>query len=143
MKSEGNRSALRLPALFRLPVVTPYKIARSKSSSTFWPRIQRIDCAIRSMGMICLLIESCKQSRHLNDRCVENVENELRCDADGEHQQCYRSNDEFFASQKIRKRAATVCERPTEEGLHGAYEDNGRHEKTDDSDGRKRRCDRK
>src|SRR6266581_217219 len=143
MKSEGNRSALRLTALFRLPVVTPYKIARSKSSSTFWPRIQRIDCAIRSMGMICLLIESCKQSRHLNDCCFENVENELRRDADGEHQQCHRSDDKFFASQKIRKRAATVCERPTEERLHGAHEDDGCDEKPDHSNGRKRRCDRK
>ena len=35
MKSAGNAQRLRLTAWFRLPVVTPYKDARSESSITF------------------------------------------------------------------------------------------------------------
>ena len=53
---------------------------------------------------------SAKQPRHLNDRCVEDVEDKLRRDADGKHEQCDRDNDEFFAWQKIGKCAATFCE---------------------------------
>ncbi len=110
MKSDGKRSELRLTALLRFPVVTPYNTAKSESSSTLWPRIQRIDCAMRSIGMISLLIDSREQPRHLNDGCVENVEQELRCNADGKHEQCHRDNHELFASQKIGKSGTTFCE---------------------------------
>ena len=63
-----------------------------------------------------------EQSRHLNDGCVENVEYELRCDANGEHEQRDRNDRDLFPRQKIRKGAAILCQRPTEKRLHRAHE---------------------
>ena len=42
-----------------------------------------------------------KQSRHLNDGCVEDVEDELRRDADGEHEQGDGNDDPFLAALEI------------------------------------------
>src|SRR5712691_10759932 len=98
-----------------------------------------MDCAIRVAVMISLLISiksSGKQSRHVNDGGVEDVEDELRGDADGEHEQSYWNNDELFASPKIDKCSAAFGERAAEEGLHGARERDGGHEQTDYRDGR-------
>ena len=39
IKSGGKRLILRFTALFRLPVVTSYNSAKSRSSITRWPRI--------------------------------------------------------------------------------------------------------
>ena len=39
-----------------------------------------------------------KQTRHLRDGGVEDVEDKLRRDADGEHEQRHRNDDELFAS---------------------------------------------
>ncbi len=93
---------------------------------------------MRSTGTISLLIPSGKQARHLNDGGVEDVENELRRDADREHEERDRNNDELLASQKIGKDAATIGERTAEERLHRAHKHDGRDEKTDDSNGRER-----
>src|SRR4029453_10209661 len=54
---------------------------------------------------------SAKQSRHLNDGAVEDIEDELRRDADCEHEQCDGNNDELFAPQEIGERPATVGQR--------------------------------
>jgi hypothetical protein len=51
---------------------------------------------------------SAKQPCHVNDCRVEDTEDELWRDADDEHEQCYRDYDDFFASQKIGERAATL-----------------------------------
>src|SRR5439155_11236322 len=69
-----------------------------------------------------------KQSRHLDDSCIENVEDELRGDADDEHEQCHRNDDELFASQEIGERAATFGQGTAEERLHGARKCNRRDE---------------
>ena len=82
---------------------------------------------------------SAKQLRHVNDRRIENVEDELRCDADGEHEQCYGNHHEFLSSQKIWKRAAIFCERSAEESLHGSYKNDGGDEKAYHGNGRERR----
>src|SRR6476646_3683429 len=141
MKSTGKRSALRFTALFKFPVVTPYSAARSESNNTFSPRMTRIARATRSIGITSLPIadDSTKQPRHLNERRIENVEDELRCDADGEHEQCYGNHHEFLSSQKIWKRAAIFCERSAEESLHGSYKNDGGDEKAYHGNGRERR----
>lgn len=77
-----------------------------------------------------LSISSGKHPRHLRDGCVENVEDELRRDADGEHEQGHRNNDEFLASQKIGKRPATLSQGTAEERLHGARKCDRRDEQT-------------
>src|SRR3954471_10836288 len=82
---------------------------------------------------------SAKQPRHVNHRRIEDVEDELRCDADREHEQCYGNHDEFFSSQKIGKRAATFCERSAEESLHGSYKNDGGDEKAYHGNSRERR----
>src|SRR5205823_12287922 len=61
MKSDGNRSRLRRIALFRFPVVTPYKGAKSKSSSTFSPRITRMTLATCRFKTSSLLIAHSSQ----------------------------------------------------------------------------------
>ena len=76
-----------------------------------------------------------EQSRHLNDGCVENVEYKLRRDANGEHEQRDRNDRDLFPRQKIRKSAAILCQRPTEERLHRAHESHGREKETDYGDG--------
>src|SRR5207248_113761 len=63
MKSDGNRSRLRRIALFRFPVVTPYKGAKSKSSSTFSPRITRMTFATCRITMSSLLIAFSSRKR--------------------------------------------------------------------------------
>ena len=67
-----------------------------------------------STGMISLFIRSvsAEQARHFRDGCVEDVEDELRRDADGEHEQRDRNNDEFFASPKIDNRRAIRASGP-------------------------------
>ena len=82
---------------------------------------------------------SAKQPRHLNDGRIENVEDELWRDADGEHEQRYGNHDKFFPSQKVGERAATFCQRSAEESLHRSEENDGCNEKADDGDGRERR----
>src|SRR5437899_9657393 len=75
-----------------------------------------------------------KKSRHLNDGCVENVEDELRRDADGEHEQRDRNDDPLLASPQIRKPAATFRERTAEERLHRAHKHDCCDQKTDRGD---------
>ena len=72
----------------------------------------------------------------MNDGRIENVEYELRRDADGEHEQCDRNDDKLFPSQKIGERAATFCEWSAEEGLHHSHKNDGCDEEADHSDGR-------
>jgi len=85
---------------------------------------------------------SAKQPRHVNDCRVENTEDELWRDANNEHEQCYRDYDDFFSSQKIGERAATLCEWSAEERLHRSHENNGCEEKTDHRYSRECRCHR-
>src|SRR5262245_66249399 len=82
---------------------------------------------------------STEQPRHMNDGRIENVEDELRKDADGEHEQCYRNHDKFLASQKIRERAAGFCEWSAKEALHRSHKNDGCHEEADHGKGRERR----
>ena len=81
---------------------------------------------------------SAEQARHLNDRGVEDVEDELRCDADREHEQRDGHNYERLASPEIGKSAATLCQRTAEERLHRMRKHDGRDEKTDHRNGRER-----
>src|SRR5262249_54050947 len=69
---------------------------------------------------------SAKQSRHLGDGCVENVEDELRCETDREHEQCHRNDRNLFSRQKIGKITATLCQRSAEEHLHRLRENDCR-----------------
>ena len=41
---------------------------------------------------------SAKQPRHMNNGRIENVEDELWRDANGEHEQCEGNDDKFFPS---------------------------------------------
>src|SRR4029077_6125980 len=105
MKSDGNRSRLRRTALFRFPVVTRYKGAKSKSSSTFSPRITRMTCATCRIKTTSLLIRgnSSKKPCHLHNGGVENVEDELRCDADDEHEKGDRNYHPLLVRSEIGK----------------------------------------
>src|SRR4030095_2151990 len=100
---------------------------------------------IPSIGMISFFIpwSSGKQTRHLSDGGVEDVEDELRRDADREHEQCDGNDDELFASQKIGERAATLGQGTAEERLHGARKRNRRDEQTNYCDRSKRSGDGK
>src|SRR6266567_5869035 len=133
MKSDGNRSQLCRTALFRFPVVTPYKRAKSKSSSTFSPRITRMICAICWVGMTSLFIRenSGKQPRHLYHGGVENVEKELGDDADGEHEKCDRNYHPLLVRSEIGKSGTSFDEWTAEERLHCAHEDDGGEEETE------------
>src|SRR5437868_11789624 len=130
MKSDENRARFRRIALF--PGVTPYKGARSTSSSTFSPRITRMICAICWIGTACLLIrgDSSKQPCHLYHSGVENVEEELGCDADGEHKKCDRNYYPLLVRPELGKSHIGFAERAAEERLHHAYENNGGEEET-------------
>ena len=83
-----------------------------------------------SAGMISSLMKlsSSEQPSHLNDGRVENVENELRGETDGEHEQGHWNDYEFLAPQKVRKRAATFDQRPAEKRLHRTQQNNRRDE---------------
>ena len=83
-----------------------------------------------------------EQSRHLNDGGVEDVENKLRRDPDGEHEQRDGNNDPFLAAPEIGKGVTTLRQRTAEERLHHAHEDDGGNEKADYGDGCERRGDR-
>src|SRR2546430_3127486 len=133
MKSDGNRSRLRRTALFRFPVVTPYKGAKSKSSSTFSPRITRMTCATCRIKTSSLLMAppSRKQSRHLHHGGVENVEKELRDNADGEHEQCDWNYHPLLVRCEIGKSDTGFNERPAEERLHHAHQDDGGEKETE------------
>ena len=72
----------------------------------------------------------------MNDGRVENVEDELRRDADGEHEQCHRNYEKFFPSQKIGECAATFCEWSAEERLHCPHKNDGCEEEADYGNGR-------
>src|SRR5436190_14477421 len=78
-----------------------------------------------------------KQVRHLDDGAVENVEEELRRDADGEHQQRHGNDDEFLATEEIGKRATVFRERTAKEHLHGAQKSDGSEEQAQDSNRRR------
>jgi len=56
MKSLGKRSRFRFTALFKLPVVTPYSRARSRSSNTFSPRKKTILLTIDSIGTTVVIL---------------------------------------------------------------------------------------
>src|SRR6266480_7537822 len=133
MKSDGNRSRLRRTALFRFPVVTPYKGARSTSSSTFSPRITRMICAICWIGTACLLIrgDSSKQQCHLYHGGVENIEEELGRDADDEHEKGDRNYYPLLVRPELGKSDTGFDERAAEKRLHHAHEDNGSEEETE------------
>src|SRR5262249_32585103 len=77
---------------------------------------------------------SAKQPRHLNDGGVKNVEHELRSEADREHEQGGRNDDEFFTTKEIGKTGATFGERAAEEQLHRAHERYGRKKETQHRD---------
>src|SRR5262245_37790174 len=85
---------------------------------------------------------SAKHPRHVNDCRVEDTEDELWRDANGEHEECYRDYDDFFASQKIGERAATLCEWSAEERLHRSHKNDRCDEKANHGNGRKGRCHR-
>ena len=53
-----------------------------------------------------------KQPGHFRHGGVENVEHELRRDADCEHEQRHGNHDAFLASPKIRKRVAISARGP-------------------------------
>src|SRR5882724_13250853 len=131
MKSDGNRPRIRRIALF--PGVMPYKGARSTSSSTFSPQITRMICAICWIGTACLLIrgDSSKQPCHLYHGGVENVEEELGRDADGEHEKRDRNYDPLLVRSEIGKSDTGFDERTAEERLHRAHEDDGGEEETE------------
>src|SRR2546423_13719986 len=139
MKCDGNRPRFRRIALF--PGVTPYKGARSTSSSTFSPRITRTIRAICWIGTACLLIrgDSSKQPRHLYHGGVENVEEELGGDADGEHEKGDRNYYPLLVRSELRKSDTAFDERAAEERLHCTHENNGGEEETDTGHCRKRR----
>ena len=62
---------------------------------------------------------SCKQARHLDDGAVENVEEELRRDADGEHQQRHGNDDEIAAIIDAIRQLMAPLEKPRREiGFH-------------------------
>src|SRR6516225_4907211 len=82
--------------------------------------------------------DSAKQPRHMNNGGIENVENELWRDADGEHEQRHRNYDKFFATQKIGERAATFRQSSTEKRLHRSHKNDRCHEKADHGNGRER-----
>ena len=71
----------------------------------------------------------------MNDGRIENVEDELRHDADDEHEKCHRNHDKFFPSQKIGERAATLCEWSAEERLHRSHKNDRCDEKAEHSNG--------
>src|SRR4029077_11097686 len=131
MKSDGNRPRFRRIALF--PVVTPYKGARSTSSSTFSPRITRMICAICWIGTTRLLIggDSSKQPRHLYHGRVENAEEELGRDADGEHEKGDRNYYPLLVGPELGKSDTGFDERAAEKRLQRAHEDNGSEEETE------------
>src|ERR1051325_7079301 len=85
---------------------------------------------------------SAKQPRHVNDCRVENTEDELWRDANGEHEQCYRDYEDLFASQKVGERTATLCEWSAEKRLHRSHENDGCEEKTDHRNSRECRSHR-
>src|SRR2546421_5978999 len=116
MKSDGNRSRLRRTALFRFPVVTPYKGAKSKSSRTFSRRITRMTCATCRIKTSSLLMAppSREQPRHLHNGGVENVEEKLRRDADGEHEKCDRNYYPLLVRSEIGKNDTGFNERTAE-----------------------------
>src|SRR5260370_36406114 len=100
--------------------------------------------AMRRIGMTSLLIvPSHKQPRHVNDGCVEDVEDELRIDADGEHQERDGNDDELLAPNEIGE-TATTCDKWTAENrLHRAHENHCREKKTQHGDSWKRSSNRK
>src|SRR5260370_37290111 len=94
---------------------------------------------MRRIGMISLLIvPSRKQPRHVNDGCVEDVEDELRIDADGEHQERDGNADELLAPNEIGETATTFDNWTAEKRLHRAHERHGRENKTHHGDSCKR-----
>src|SRR5712692_10476091 len=95
---------------------------------------------MRWLGTISLLIPTAsgKQTRHLDDGCVEDVEDELGRDADRKHEQRDGDNDELLIQSKIDKGAATFGERTAEERLHRAHKRDCRDQQTDHGDGGKR-----
>src|SRR5260370_12015981 len=97
-------------------------------------------CATRRIGMISLLIlPSRKQPRHVNDGCVEDVEDELRIDADGEHQERDRNDDELLAPNEIGETATTFAKWTPEKRLHRTHESHAPEKKTHNPDRCKRR----
>src|SRR5712691_11859184 len=81
-------------------------------------------------------VERCKIKieHHLlsvNDGCVEDVEDKLGRDADGEHQQRDWNDDPLFRSQEIGKVAATLSQGAAKERLHCARKHDRRDKQTD------------
>src|SRR5579885_1008515 len=74
--------------------------------------------------------ESTEQPRHLNHGCVKNVEQELRRDANGKHQQRRRNDSQSFPLSKVRQRAAVIRERSAKKQLHRSRKNNRRDEQT-------------
>src|SRR6266446_10416764 len=85
-----------------------------------------------------LIVPSRKQPRHVNDGCVEDVEDELRIDADGEHQERDGNDDELLAPNEIGETATTFDKWTAEKRLHRAHESHGREKKTQHGDRCKR-----
>src|SRR2546430_4031771 len=82
--------------------------------------------------MISLLTRgnSGKQPCHLRNRGVENVEEELGRDADGEHEKCDRDHP-LLVRPEIGKSVTGFNERPAEKRLHYTHKDDGGKEETE------------
>jgi hypothetical protein len=100
--------------------------------------------AIRSMEVLDLLLivnmryhsqRLGKEPGHLHDGRVEDVEEKLRGDADGEHEQGHGHDDQFLAPQKIWEGGAVLGQWSAEERLHGAQENNGGNEQANHGHG--------
>ena len=72
-----------------------------------------------------------KQPRHLDDGAVEDVEEELGRDADGEHEKGDRNYYPLLVRPELGKSDTGFDERAAEKRLHRAHKNNGSEEKTD------------
>src|SRR5437763_533462 len=89
------------------------------------------------MGTIALLMagSSGKQPCHVHNSGVKNVEEELRGDANREHEKCDGNNRPFFVRAEIEEGRAGPRKRTAEERLHSAHKDNGGEKETKHRDG--------
>ena len=81
---------------------------------------------MRSTGTICFLMTLLTQDlRKVRDRGVKDGGDELRCDSDREHEQCYRQDSPSFDQAKIWRTAAAFRQRSTEKRLHRPHKNDG------------------
>ena len=63
-----------------------------------------------------------EEPRQVDDGAVENLEEKMWRDADTEHHQGDRDDDELLSSHEIRKRLTALGQGTAEEHLHGSQE---------------------